>query len=306
MDTLNLSMSFSGYDTISILREIVAAQFGGALPVEVRSDQKDRKVSASWIDAWAASARVSVEASFSDDEIFGPRVSMEPGKVVKLDKPETARAIDPLLEFLAALPFELAVAGRIHSEWRDVYQMRDGASFADGHVMHGLLCAFKGAGHARLVSRRWLEFGPWKLYRLANDTSVVLFHSLAANATTALAQARPGHRRMGISNEGGFLQSNFVFAHGLDGDYDAASRRLLIDAPAELGPSHMLEACAMRHDQTLGHDRPIEHVGFSFGDRGVAERHVHELWLRELECHVGGDRLDLDYHADPQPPPWAG
>jgi hypothetical protein len=39
-----------------------------------------------------------------------------------------------------------------------------------------------------------------------------------------------------------------------------------------------------------------------------AERHLHELWLRELECRavVGGRevRLDTDYHPAPDKPEW--
>jgi hypothetical protein len=43
-------------------------------------------------------------------------------------------------------------------------------------------------------------------------------------------------------------------------------------------------------------------------DRGDAEAHLHELWLRELECWYvderGKHRLDVDYHPTPQSPTW--
>lgn len=43
-------------------------------------------------------------------------------------------------------------------------------------------------------------------------------------------------------------------------------------------------------------------------DRGDAEAHLHELWLRELECWYmderGKHRLDADYNPTPNPPAW--
>src|SRR6185436_9555656 len=99
-------------------------------------------------------------------------------------------------------------------------------NFAELHFGHGWACAFRGEGHDRLVSRRWLDFGPWKLRRGANDTSLVQFHALGVDAATALEQARIGHERMGISDSGGFIQARYVYAFELRGIYDKARREL--------------------------------------------------------------------------------
>lgn len=100
-----------------------------------------------------------------------------------------------------------------------------GPRFGDGHYGHGWGCAFKGDGHRNLVSRRWLEHGPWQLVRGANDVSLVLFHDLNADPATALEQAKPSHQRMGISPEGGYIQSSFVYRHDLSGMFEPSRRR---------------------------------------------------------------------------------
>ncbi|MBA3462154.1 MAG: hypothetical protein H0T46_19495 [Deltaproteobacteria bacterium] len=47
---------------------------------------------------------------------------------------------------------------------------------------------------------------------------------------------------------------------------------------------------------------------YVFIDPADAEKHLHELWLRDIEVWaiVGGNevRLDDTYHAAPSPPEW--
>ena len=170
-------------------------------------------------------------------------------------------------------------------------------------------CAFKGAGHNRLVSRRWLDFGPWRLIRGTNDVSMVQFHDLGADAPTALEQAKPGHERMGISDTGGFIQTAYVYAHKIDGLYSQEERKLrILIHGREVSEREMLDACAVRHYQALGADSPIDSIAYVFAVEAEARAHLHELWLRELECwaFIGGceERLDLDYHPAPDKPSW--
>src|SRR5690606_11851077 len=77
--------------------------------------------------------------------------------------------------YIVPLNFELFTAGTVHLiEWDDLAYVAP--SFADMHYPHGWACAFKGPGHDRLVSRRWLEHGPWRLIRdNENDVSFVQF-----------------------------------------------------------------------------------------------------------------------------------
>ena len=67
---------------------------------------------------------------------------------------------------------------------------------------------------------------------------------------------------------------------------------------------YSLEKCIVS-DEKLGEmGKP-----FVFVHEGQARAHLHELWLRELECWVhdarGLRRLDADYHPTPTPPDWA-
>jgi len=67
----------------------------------------------------------------------------------------------------------------------------------------------------------------------------------------------------------------------------------------------MREACALRHDQHLGEDKPLERISYIFFDAEAAHRHLHELWLRELECYTfdsGGNHIRLDDTYEPPPP----
>jgi len=302
---MTLSVSFSGGDLPEVVRRLVAAQFAGATPHALRVDSTARKPKAGWLNEWLGKAQHNLSAEFSDDELFGPRLSFDVGRVVKLERPGAARAVPPVMALLESLPFQLATGFRIHQAWRDSYPVGEMRGFGGGHFAHGWMCAFKGAGHDRLVSRRWLEYGPWKLHRGGADVSLVQFHDLGADADTALAQARPGHERMGISDHGGFLQEPYVFTHELDGEYTSGERLLQIPAPRDVSQLEMLDACAMRRNQVLGAERPVEQVAFVFDTEARARAHLHELWLRELGCWWVDGRLDEDYAPSPAPPAWA-
>jgi hypothetical protein len=72
----------------------------------------------------------------------------------------------------------------------------------------------------------------------------------------------------------------------------------------------MRVACGLRlhHRLTQPATDRIDHVAYVFVDQADARAHLHELWLRELECwyldDAGKHRLDLDYHPVPSPPAW--
>jgi hypothetical protein len=66
----------------------------------------------------------------------------------------------------------------------------------------------------------------------------------------------------------------------------------------------MLDACAARHYNILGPDKPLDNVAFVFMEESVARAHLHELWLRELECRaiIGGQEVLLNTGYNPPPP----
>ncbi len=220
---------------------------------------------------------------------------------------------DVVATFCDEVPFELAVfATPFERAWMDTDYPRWG--FGRSHLSHGWGCAFRGAGHDRLVSRRWLDFGPWRVIRRPNDTTFIQFHDLAIeDPAAAYAQAAPGHQRMGVDPIGGFIQGidESVIAE-VGGLYFAATRRLEIVVAQRIivEQQDMRVACGLRLHHRLHPaiaDR-IDHVAYIFMERADAEAHLHELWLRELECWYldgsGKYRLDLDYHPVPNPPAW--
>ena len=209
-------------------------------------------------------------------------------------------------QVLESAPFEVASFDAL-VPWPGSYRA---PSFGRNHFPHGWGCAFKAGGHDRLVSRRWLDFGPWVIHRGDDDLSLVQFHALDASPKTALAQAKPGHRTMGISEEGGFLQRKYVFHTSLSGLYDTAEQMLrIVVVGREVPPIELLDARAAVTQGRLTEDQPLRRIAYVFPKPDEARRHLHSLWLRELECWTVRDgvetRLDTDYRPVPVPPKWA-
>jgi len=215
---------------------------------------------------------------------------------------------------LETLPFELADLTSPHQHsWGESGEKRSWG-FGRGYPGHGWACAFRGAGHDRLVSRRWLDFGPWRVIHRPDDTTFIQFHDLAiTDPEEAYAQAAPGHQRMGIDPIGGFIQG--IDPDVLDevkGVFIPATRTLEIPiAPGiEVTQQDMRVACALRLYQRLRVPaaQRIEKISYVFIERRDAEAHLHELWLREIECwymdETGRHRIDADYHPTPNPPEW--
>ena len=189
------------------------------------------------------------------------------------------------------VPFSVCALGSVFfDEWIAADYER--WSFSRGHIMHGWGCAFRGAGHDHLVSRRWLDFGPWRTIRLPEDTTFVQFHDLAiTDPAEAYEVAKVGHERMGVSYTGGFIQQ--IDQWMLDdarGAYTAHDRKLhiVVADGVEVPQLRMLNAATLRRHYRLnpGEPEPVERIAFVFVHEGQARAHLHELWLRELECWV--------------------
>ncbi|NJO56483.1 MAG: hypothetical protein HC834_09315 [Rhodospirillales bacterium] len=154
------------------------------------------------------------------------------------------------------------------------------------------------------MSRRWLEAGPWRLVRdAAADLTLLQFHDLEADEATALAQAQPGHRLAGGTDEGGFIWSDFTFEVLKPAHYDRTHRTsVVLVQDREITPREMLEAAAARRIQPFP-GISIDQVAFVFFDEAQARRQLRDLWLRGLECRAltpGGERrLDEDYVPEP-------
>lgn len=306
---VTLELGLEGPDLVELFRRVQAALLPDVGPPDsLYASGRKRKATADWFDVWSAKMEGFLFAEWAG----AGWLRLDPGRIVKVSAAEYD--LDPrrLLDALGEVPFTVCSAATIHPEWTTGALGEEylAPSFGDLHWRHGWGCLFRGAGHDRLVSRRWLDFGPWLLRRGANDTSLIQFHDLDADAARALEQARPGHERMGISPVGGYVQTDFHYSRDLKGLYYAEERKLHVAVPVgeEVTQREMLDACAARLYQALGPNQPLDNVVYVFVEEEAARAHLHELWLRALECRAFLEgvetRLDEDYHPSPVEPEW--
>ena len=144
------------------------------------------------------------------------------------------------------------------------------------------------------------------MIRQPNDTTWIQFYDLAiTDPMEAHAQALPGHQRIGVGPTGGYIgfhDGDLIAGAVREGGlYDATTRTLeLVVAPGvTVEQGAMLAQCARRRS-----DPKIDHVAYVFMDRADAEAHLHELWLRELQCWYvdGTGKHRIDDRYDPGPP----
>lgn len=306
---MNLSIGLFGPDLTTIFRKVRdAGVFGSGRPAFLLVDNRKRTPSVDWLEKWIGKAQVQMFAAW-DNQNFDHFLSVHPGTIVKAGSSDFPCDLDKVMDLLRSLPFTLASFESLFKEWYAPPIDYRGWGFADLHFPHGWACAFREDGHKRLVSRRWLDFGPWRVLRTEPDITLVQFHDLSADSKTALEQSKPGHERMGISDIGGFLQTDFVYKFEIGGLYIPSERKLkIVVHRRELSQLEMLNACATRYYQALGPDRPLDSIAYVFMEEEYARRHLHELWLRELECWTiikGREvRIDSEYHPVPVKPDW--
>ncbi len=220
-----------------------------------------------------------------------------------------------VLDLLRTLDFSIAATNPAVDGWWIASDCahpypRPWCGFGRGHFGHGWMCAFSGEdGHARLVSRRWLDHGPWRVIRDEDhDLTLVVFHDLDTDEGTAIAQAHPGHRRMGIHDEAGFIQTDFPWDPSLQATgYNPATRTLdFFVAGREVEPFEMLQAAATKLYQPY-EEGPVDRVVYTFLHEADARRHLHDLWLHGLEVRYTAAgpgerfrRIDDTY----KPPPY--
>lgn len=213
--------------------------------------------------------------------------------------------LDPeeLLATLGDWPFEACSTTPVDPVW-----------WPDYRSIHGWCFLLKGSGH-RLVSERIVDRGPWRRLRdEANDVTLFQFHDLAADAETALAQARPGHALLAPVWLGGHYASQLWLFKGAARDYkpsfyDPETRTsIVLVQEREVSPEEMAIASATRvHEIFL---EPVEQVAFVYFDEQVARRQLPELWLHGLEVRAmtaeGERRIDHEFEppAPPAPPAW--
>ncbi|AGY57971.1 hypothetical protein [Gloeobacter kilaueensis] len=288
--------------------------FQQKLPIELEVDYKETKVSPDWAIKCLKLAQRDISITWAGDKDYNATrlfIGIDK-KTIEPRIKDVEGGISSVQQFFQAMPFTIANIGDIHLEWSDTESAEDyylARSF-DRHLGSlGWGCAFKGNGHSCLVSRRWLDFGPWFVLYGPDDLSLVFFHDLEVDSRIARLQAEPGHQRMASPDSGGFIREEMEFEHDLKGLYSKEERKLkIIINGREISQREMLEAKAAIAYQAFGEQKPLESVAYIFVVEEEARQYLHELWLRELECWaiIRGQevRLDTEYHPVPIKPEW--
>jgi hypothetical protein len=269
-------------------------------PPTMSLDYDDTAISGISVHDAVSRAQHRVQFGKYPDLVYIQKNDAPNRRLVQLRKRDFPIDEQSLLEGLTRLPFEIASIGRVYDEWGNVAIDDDAYAapgWGDGHVAMGWAAAFKGEGHKRLVSRRWLETGPWRLLRGPNDTSLIIFHDLDADAQLALEQAKPGHAQIGITDQTGFLQIPFDYRYDLKGLYDTGEGVLKVVVHGrEIPPRELLEWAAIRANHRLGPDKPIAAVRFIFSEESQARKHMPTLWRYGHECWaiIDGNEVRID------------
>lgn len=309
MDSVHVSLSLEGPD-LGALFAAGAERLGlhANPPAQLRVDDEEQHPTGDWEPRLLQGCQRSVEAFVDRDG--RQSVRLERGQSVKLwlDLEPRSEVLDGLLQ---ALPFTVATLATLHLDWYEASGYYAAPTFGCLHLPLGFGCAFKGTGHDHLPTRRWLEQGPWRLRSASGDVSIVQFHDFRADSKTALAQARIGHERMAGDREGGFIRPTHRYDHRIEGLYLPGERKLkVVVLGREVTPSEMRDAVALVRYQALGPDRPLNSLAYVFLEEEAGRRHLHELWLRGLECWalVRGreQRFDTDYRPANTSPAWVG
>ncbi|HAZ45537.1 MAG TPA: hypothetical protein DDW76_27755 [Cyanobacteria bacterium UBA11369] len=313
---VNLKTSFSSPEPMVLMKDICRSlkPFNQKLPSIVTDGYEEHTETQDWIDKLLPTYKFSARAYWG----YGLIGEYEEGfisyninkQIVKIQISDYELVdAESVMKMLAPLPWTVAAFCQLSRQggWKEY----PAPGFADFHFQHGWACAFKGEGHNHLVSRRWLEYGPWRLLRdEENDISFVQFHDLNADPATALEQAKVGHRAMSIYGVGGYIGKTHPFSNDLRALYVPSARnmRVVIPAGKQITYSEMSDYCAARHFQAF-ENQPFDTLSFVFIVAEEAQPYLHDLWLREIECSgftpQGVEvRLDTDYHPVPHPPEW--
>jgi hypothetical protein len=309
---VDLYVSLEGPDLIEILRMVYESKIfqESPPPDQFWVDGTQKKYVNNWMERYVPTCKRDVDLFWVDDkERSDYFISYNQKCVIKFHIRYFDGDANAVLKLIAPIPWTVAAFMSTNLDrFNDEYSA---PGFSNLHFSLDWGCAFKDEGHKRLVSRRILEFGPWNLIRdEENDITLVQFYDLNADSETALEQAKPGHALMSKPFQGAFFQKDFNLAGELDVLYEPTERKVkVIVAGRDVPISEMVDMAKARYEQLLGPEKPFDSVAYIFTESEEAARaHLHDLWLRELECWAFIDhiqtRIDLDYHPTPNKPEW--
>jgi hypothetical protein len=302
---LKLGVTLESIDPVLTASLIYGSpHFKNTPPDEFVVDDEEKKFVENWIELFAKNCKYSANHFWGE---WGDRTfSYKRDGALSFSIKNFWENVQQVIEFLKPYPWTVATLSSIHKSWYSQEIGYGGPGFSYRHGPLGWGCAFKGEGHKRVVSRRYLEYGPWHVIRdEANDVTLIQFHDLNADPLTALEQAKPGHQLMGHPFEGGFIQRDYQIANELSAIYTPEERKLTYTVNQRpVTKSELLDVCATRLWQLLGADKPVERVSYLFIYEEDARKHLHDLWLREIECwaFIDGLPVRLDENYTPPPP----
>jgi len=290
MATKRLLLSIRSKDTYSVVQALLSLPEFKSAPIDLTVDDSESPPLSDWMNHWGYQPVEKLHLNWSKPPVW---LIWERKNLVKcaICVPNTLESIFDLLE---TMDFQDAVLGSMHEQWSHGDSLYLGPILGP-HYRLGLACAFKGTGHDRVLSRRFLEYGPWRLHHRPRDLSIVQFHELHANADAAIEQARFGHERMEL----GHIEDFRSIGDELTGSYVASERLWRVDVDEELDDSELLEAVYVMRAQPFGPEKTVERVAYVFTNEELAKAHVHEIWIRGFETWVltGQElkRLDVGY-----------
>jgi len=168
------------------------------------------------------------------------------------------------------------------------YESRGPTWHFNYHTVMGVGVLFRPAGIAKhLVSRRWIDHGPWLVREFPESLTWVQFHDEHLDSAPALAQGLRAHERMADQHVGAHIHENAVFKAPISMRLYRPSERLLTISRApgtSVSQRTMIDLCVHRDRMRADPAQPVERVRVAFWDERDARRHLHELWLREIEC----------------------
>jgi len=293
-----LEMSAKAADPEGLFRAVVASGFVSEEgPVRLLHHGPDV---ARWSEALAA-AEERFSAVYADDGYL----SLDRfDSTVQINRDLDGIDAQALVDTLATWPFNLLTIAPLERLWYRQWQTEawDEPLFFEEQAwpdlgLVGFGAAFKGEGHARLSNRAALDLLPLKVYRGPNDTTLVqLYDPDEPDEEARLRQHNTALEALGVSRTGIFMIRPApceLEGMSVDGDtvwVDIGTRDMLVQEP-------------QRARLRQWHDG-LARTAFRFATEAHARPHLHNLWLRGVECWVGDTRLDLDYTPVPDPPAW--
>src|SRR5262245_37580043 len=112
----NFELAFSGPDNLAILKHLQAVGLPvTGVPAEIRSDAKERKVTAAWVDRWAAKCKFYIMADWTN----AGWLRLDRDTIVKLSLRDYTVDTRGVLNLVQDIPFQIGSNSSLYPQWDD-------------------------------------------------------------------------------------------------------------------------------------------------------------------------------------------